>query len=72
MAHNPKALTSFAVRSQPSGANGSLGFKAGEIVKVEGIFRDGKTLPFVLDGHGHVITTPLDRFYGYNQRKQKC
>ena len=66
-----KAFTSFAVRSQRSGADGSLGFRAGEVVKVEGIFRNGKTFPFTLDKHGHVITTNLDRFYGYNQRKQK-
>ena len=66
-----KGFASFAVRSQRSGGDGSLGFKVGDIIKVENIFRDRKILPLVLDKNGRVVVSHLDRFYGYNQRKQK-
>eukprot|EP00505_MAST-04D_sp_SCG-Rhode-Island_P002512 Stramenopile-MAST_4_protein_2512 len=66
-----KPFTGFANRGNRSSANGSLGFKPGEMVKIEGIFQDGKTAPFMLDKHGHVSVCGGELFYGSNTKKQK-
>jgi hypothetical protein len=66
-----KPFTGFANRGNRSSANGSLGFKPGEMVKIEGIFQDGKTAPFMLDKHGHVSVSGGELFYGSNTKKQK-
>ena len=66
-----KSFIAFSSRANPSRADGSLGFKIGEMVKVMALIRDSKQIPLELDKHGHVFTQGGDRFYGSNTKQQK-